>query len=151
MANHGLLVDTGYFFALYTERDEHHSAAKRKQDLLEQWPIVLPWPVLYETMNTRFVKMPGVLARFGAIVVRPDTVLLDDSPYRDRSYRTAMETASQRPFSLVDAVLRAIVEDTNVSISAMLTFNPRDFYDVCQKHRVALPCQDETGFPARPR
>lgn len=144
VVNSGLLVDTGYFIALYTERDEHHSAAKRKQGLLERWPIVLPWPVLYETMNTRFVKMPGALARFGAILVHPDTVLLDDSPYREGSYRTVGETAPQRYFSLVDAVLRAIIEDTNVSISAMLTFNPRDFHDVCRKHRVALPCQDES-------
>lgn len=31
--------------------------------------------------------------------------------------------------SLVDAVLRAIIEDTNVA--AMLTFDKRDFHEVC--------------------
>ncbi len=41
--------------------------------------------------------------------------------------------------SLVDVVLRAIIEDTNVVVTAMLTFNKRDFNDVCRQHSVELP------------
>lgn len=144
MGNSGLLVDSGYFFALYTEGDTDHASAKSVQDLLDSLPVVLPWPVLYETMNTKFVKRPGVLARFDILVGRHDTLLVDDSTYRERSYRTVVGANGGRPFSLVDAVLRAVIEDPNVAISAMLTFNPRDFHDVCRNHQVALPCQNIT-------
>ena len=151
MGNSGLLVDSGYFFALCTEGDTDHASAKSVQGLLDSLPVVLPWPVLYETMNTRFVKRLGVLAGFDALVGRPNTLLLDDSTYRERSYRTVVGTHGGRPFSLVDAVLRAVIEDPNVAISAMLTFDPGDFHDVCRNHRVALPCQNRTRSLPRQR
>jgi len=136
----GLLVDTGFFVALYDERDRHHSSARKKRELLDVWPVVLPWPVLYETVSTRFSKRPGNLTRFNAIVAKPDTVRLDDGPYREKSYTSALTWANnRRHLSLVDCVLRAIVEDPNVRIEAMLTFNPGDFHDVCRECRVELP------------
>ena len=44
-----------------------------------------------------------------------------------------------RSLSLVDAVLPAIIEDTNVAVAAMLTFNKRDFHDVCRQRAIELP------------
>lgn len=52
-----LLVDTGYFFALFDPGDQYHEEAVKKQEWLDELPIVLPWPILYETLNTRFVKI----------------------------------------------------------------------------------------------
>ena len=78
------------------------------------------------------------MARFDALITSSDTALLDDSPYRVEAYRTVARNAC-RPLSLVDAVLRAIIEDTNVAVAAMLTFNQRDFSDVCRQHSVEVP------------
>ena len=140
--NGGLLVDTGYFIALHDERDEHNATAKRHERLLELHPVVLPWPVLYETINTRFARRPAVLTRIDAIVAKETTVLLDDSRYREAAYRQVMRNSRKRSLSLVDAVLRAVIEDVNVQISALLTFNEGDFYDVCGQLRVELPCRN---------
>ena len=134
----GLLVDTGFFIALYDERDSHHAEAQDKQKLLDLYAVILPWPVLYETINTRFSRRRGIMARFDAIITSDTTALLDDSPYRIEAYR-AVALNVRRPMSLVDAVLRAIIEDTNVAVAAMLTFNQRDFNDVCRQHAVELP------------
>ena len=134
----GLLVDTGFFIAMYDERDSHHAEAQDKQKLLDVYAIILPWPVLYETINTRFSRRRGIMARFDAIIRSSNTVLLNDSPYRAEAYRTVVRNV-RRPLSLVDAVLRAIIEDTNVAVAAMLTFNRRDFNDVCRHHSVELP------------
>jgi hypothetical protein len=41
--------------------------------------------------------------------------------------------------SRVDAVIRAVNEDTNVAIAPMLTFNGRDSNDVCRQHSVEMP------------
>ena len=135
----GLLVDTGFFFALRDSRDQHHASANARKDLLDGSRIVLPWPVLYETLNTRFVGLPGAIDWFNRLVLSPATELLDDSQYRDDCYRTVSANARQkRRLSLVDTVLRSIIGDGNVRIAGLLTFNPRDFVDVCRQHRVEM-------------
>lgn len=143
--NGGLLVDTGYFIALHDERDEHYATAKRHEHLLELHSVVLPWPILYETINTRFAKRPRVLMQIDAIVAKRSTLLLDDSPYRETAYRQVLQFSRKRPLSLVDAVLRAVIEDVNVHVSALLTFNTGDFYDVCWPLHVELPCHISTA------
>ena len=139
--NGSLLADTGYFIALYDERDEHYTMAQRNKRLLDLHPVVLPWPVLYETINTRFARKPSVLTRIDSIIAKADTLLLDDSPYREGAYRQVQHTSRKRPLSLVDAVLRAVIEDENVRIAGLLTFNVKDFYDLCYPRHVDLPCQ----------
>ena len=142
--NGSLLADTGYFIALYEQRDEHYAMAQSNKHLLDLHPVVLPWPVLYETINTRFAKRPDVLRRIDAIIMKADTLLLDDSPYREGAYRQVQQTFCRRPLSLVDAVLRAVIEDENVRIGGLLTFNAKDFYDLCYPRHVDLPCQAGT-------
>ena len=137
----GLLIDTGYLIALFEKKDEHHKAARRNKHLLETHPVVLPWPVLYETINTRFAKRSHILTSIHVILAKEDTLRLDDSPYREAAYRQ-VRTSRQRPMSLVDAVLRAVIDGKTVPISALLTFNPKDFDDLCREHRVVLPCQN---------
>ncbi len=134
-----LLIDTGFFIALFNERDQHHASACKLGEWLDILPIILPWPILYETINTRLARQPANLARFDAIAQLPETILLDDSPYRSESYATVLApTRPKAPLSLVDAVLCNIIEDVNVPISAMLTFNERDFLQICYEYNVEL-------------
>ena len=138
-SNRSLLVDTGFFFALYDEREDRHADALKMQEWLEALVVVMPWPVLYETMNTRFARRRDIMTRFDALVSSRDTLLVDDSSYRSRAYGQAV-ASSQRgePVSLVDAILQAIIGDVNIPIAAMLTFNRRDFAAVCAQHSVEL-------------
>lgn len=134
-----VLVDTGFFIALFNERDQHHASARRLEEWLDFVPIVLPWPILYETVNTRLARRPQNLAKFGAIVRLPETLLLDDAPYREDSFAAVLaQNPARGPLSLVDAVLCNVIEDVNVPISAMLTFNDRDFLAVCHENNVEL-------------
>ena len=139
-SNNTLLVDSGFFFALLDPRDQHHAAAREKQDWLEMLSIVMPWPILYETINTRFTRRPGTIARFESIIHAPETEFLDDGPYRLEAYEDtlAQAKAQRHAMSLVDSVLCAILADTNVRIDAMLTFNFRDFSPVCNRRGVEL-------------
>ena len=142
LPNSTLLVDSGFFFALFDPRDQHHSDACEKQDWLESLSVVVPWPILYETINTRFVRRPETLVRFETILRAHDTVLLDDSPYRLDAYEDVLaqaKTQRQRnAMSLVDSVLCAILADPNVRIDAMLTFNSSDFGHICNVQKVEL-------------
>lgn len=136
---HRLLVDTGFFFALYNDRDSRHRAARMHQHWLEELPIVLPWPILYETVNTRLARRRHHVAQFDAVVSGTRTTLLDDTPYRAGCYRTVSSQVSLG-VSLVDAVLQSVIEDTNVDIGAMLTFNARDFAALCAENQVEILC-----------
>ena len=134
-----VLVDSGFFMALFNERDQHHASARRLEEWLDFVPIVLPWPILYETVNTRLARQPQNLAKFGAIARLPETLLLDDAPYREDSFAAVLaQNPARGSLSLVDAVLCNIIEDVNVPISAMLTFNDRDFLAVCHENNVQL-------------
>ena len=140
-SNKTLLVDSGFFFALLDPRDQHHAAACETQDWLEMHSLIIPWPILCETINTRFTRRPETIARFESIIRAPGTEYLDDSPYRLGAYKTTLAQAKSRrnAMSLVDLVLCAILADTNVRIDAMLTFNFRDFRHICYARKVELP------------
>lgn len=142
-----LLVDSGFFIALLDPRDRYHTEAGKKEEWLDIYSLVVPWPVLYETVNTRFTRQmtrrPANRARFEHLVLRsePQTIRLDDSSYRHKAYADTLAQAKEpggSTRSLVDAILHAIIEDPEVHIDAMLTFNLRDFGTVCQSNRVAL-------------
>ena len=134
-----VLVDSGFFIALFNERDQHHASARRLEGWLDSMSIVLPWPILYETVNTRLARRPQDMAKFAAIVRLPETLLLDDAPYREDSFAAVFaQNLARGPLSLVDAVLCNIIEDVNVPISAMLTFNDRDFLAICHENNVEL-------------
>ena len=101
-----VLVDSGFFFALFDPRDPWHTQAKSKAEWIEAFRVIVPWPILYETVNTRLARRPDPVARFERILRRPDTELLDDSPYRLDAYENtlARAKAQREPASLVDSV-----------------------------------------------
>ena len=135
-----ILVDSGFFFALFDPRDAWHIQARSKAEWIEAFRVIVPWPILYETVNTQLARRPDRVARFERIIRRPDTELLDDSPYRLEAYENtlARAKAQREPASLVDSVLQAVLGDVNVRVDAMLTFNPRDFESVCRSRGVEL-------------
>ena len=139
-SNRTLLVDSGFFMALFEPRDQHHKDACEKRDRLKFSSFIVPWPILYETINTRFVRRPKTIVQFESLLRTHNTVLLDDSSYRYSVYKNVLARAKtqRHAMSLVDAVLSAILDDTNVRIHAMLTFNRRDFGPICRKRGVEL-------------
>ena len=63
-----LLTDTGYLIALYGPGDDYHRVEKARESfrmIFEQSQnvLVLTWPVLYETLNTKLSKCMDVVER----------------------------------------------------------------------------------------
>ena len=148
-----ILVDSSFFFALFNPEDDFHSKALKEQDTLDKFPIIVPWPILYETINSKFVKSPETIKSFENIMRRPDAEFLDDSKYRDEAYQKTLALAKRGyrreedgPRSLVDSVLHTILEDVNVRISAMLTFDDNDFRYICARRDVELIPSDSEAY-----
>jgi predicted nucleic acid-binding protein len=125
-----VLTDTGFWTGLFEERDEHHhhAATEIYQHIFSSpAQILIPWPSLYETVNTRAVRNNVFLEGIMGIVQH--AYLLDDAPYR----QDAIGRLSDYPrYSLVDRVIHYMLEDANLFVDYFVTFNTRDFSYVCQ-------------------
>jgi predicted nucleic acid-binding protein len=133
-----VLTDTGFWYAFYDARDPYHKQAEGKGDLLETSTVLLPWPCLYETINTRFVKNTMAVRRFEALLRQGHAIRLPDEPYRELALEAVMTTVASRSMALVDMVIRIILDDINVRKHGLLTFNQRDFSDLCRKHQIEM-------------
>ena len=130
---------------MFDPRDERWGQTEKKEELLERFAVVIPWPTMYETLRTRMVNNQGAMQRFEDYLKRPHLTLLDDTPYREDALRLTL-TCSLRPgrrpihkaLSMVDCLIRLILEDANVNVSYLATFNDRDFWDVCGKRRIEI-------------
>ena len=102
--------------------------------------VVIPWPVFYETLNTRFARNLPALRQFEIFLKRPGIDFLDDTPYRQEALNRVFEWLLQRsrPFSATDCVLRLILDDVAIRIDFLAIFNERDFADVCRRRGVEL-------------
>jgi predicted nucleic acid-binding protein len=125
---------------MFDRSDQHHSEAKDKVEVLERFQIVLPWPTLYETLRTKFVKNSVALGQFERFLKRPNVTHLDDSSFREAAFEMALESSlrQRRPLSMVDCLIRLLLEDGNTRISYLVTFNERDFADVCWRKGVEI-------------
>jgi hypothetical protein len=135
-----VVIDSGFWFALLDERDQYFREAQLKADAILRLTYLLPWPVLYETLCTRFVRRPASIARFESFLKRPNAKLLDDAKYRDASLDQVLEAArgGKRSISLVDMVIRSVLEDVNVKVNGLVTFNVPDFADVCRRRGIPI-------------
>jgi hypothetical protein len=138
--NETVLIDTGFWIALFDERDPMHSAVTEREGFLELATPLVPWPTVYETLRTRFVRRPIWMAGLDQLLRRLPAGFVDDGPYRASAYALAVEFSvhRKRPISMVDVLCRLLIEDPNVRIDYMLTTNPDDFADVCGEHGVEL-------------
>ena len=135
-----LLADTGFWIALYDARDQHHADARERAELLEQHHVILPWPVIYETLRTRMVRCPKRLRMFENHLRTIRWSELDDKTYRPQALELCFESSLERdrPLSMVDCALRLILDDRNIKTDFFVTFNPRDFHDVCRRRQIEL-------------
>ena len=135
-----VLVDTGFWIALFDPRDQHHQEAGAKEDYLERLALVLPWPTVYETVRTRLVRRPDWVLSLDRRLKKPNVELIDDREYREDAYLYAVQysTRRRRPISMVDMLCRLVIEDPCVRVDYVLTTNAPDFADVCRSCGVEL-------------
>ena len=134
-----VLVDSGFWLGLCDSQDQWHNQAKAVAKELSVFKLLLPWPTFYEILSTRFVKKSHQIEKFMTELKRVNHQKIDDSKYRETALsQTVFSAREGRALSLVDSVLRQMLFDETLHIKAIVTFNPRDFSDVC--HRQGIQC-----------
>ena len=137
-----ILVDTGVWIALCDFRDRmvDEDTINDIYARIKVHSIVVPWPVAYETLRTRFVRNRLALQRFEHEMKSPRVVLVDDAPYRDQAISLSIDSSlrRRRPLSMVDCLIRLLLDDLATKIRYLVTFNPGDFADICAGRRIEL-------------
>lgn len=135
-----ILVDTGFWYALFDKSDSHYNKAQEIANKLQYGKIIMPFPILYETLNTRFCKNKGWVSIFNTSYINVDTTrVISDDKYRVNALsQTIMFSNNGRALSLVDVIIREMLDDVNLNIKSLITFNPKDFDDVCRSKGIEL-------------
>jgi predicted nucleic acid-binding protein len=144
-----ICADAGFLIALYDSRDSHHEHAAARFDSLFapeslRHVLLAPWPILYESLNTRQARRKSALQQLSTdwnILERNDQlILLNDEAYRDQALQDYLEIYAEGPrsLSLADRVIRAVLADPANQIGGLLTYNARDFSDVCAAQQIQL-------------
>lgn len=140
-----ICVDAGFLIALYDEADAYHSQANdyfTDYFASTQNHLLIAWPILYETISTRMVRNRRRMDNFNrdwkTFQLQQRLILLDDREFRESAIdecfaETRNSLQHYRSLSLTDRVLRNILSEINIKIDLFITFNVRDFYDVCGK------------------
>ena len=137
-----ILVDTGVWYAIFDPRDRpsDREAINELAEQITSMTVVIPWPITYETLCSRFVKNRLALEGFERLLKSPKTVFLDDTPYRNAALDHSISSSLQlgRPLSLTDCLLRVVLDAPETRINYFATYNLRDFHDVCAKQGVEV-------------
>jgi predicted nucleic acid-binding protein len=133
-----ILVDSGFWFALWDVKDgdkqspDRHRLALRTSEKLGFNEFLLPWPTFYEILCTRFMRRRKLAEQFLTQLERPNFFKLDDTKYREAALAdTRFALTQRRELSLVDAILRQMLQDKTLMLQGIITFNVKDFGDIC--------------------
>ncbi|CEN54154.1 hypothetical protein [Capnocytophaga canis] len=135
-----VLIDSCYWFGLYDEKDQYHSESEGISEMLRDCTIVIPFPSLYEVLNSTFIRRRTALDSLENVIKSGKVSLLPDDKYRDSALENVYKVHKEPmpKISLVDSIIREILSDTNVRIDALVTYNEKDFKDVCDRRNITI-------------
>ena len=128
-----LIVDTGIWYALLDRTDYKAMYANTIKEIFDKHQLIVPYPSLYETINTKFIKNEYNQATnlFLYLSNHDKIILIPDDEYRDKALETVNSNLSKgKQYSLVDTIIRLMMEDVSLGDIAVITFNVGDFYGV---------------------
>lgn len=133
-----IIIDTGFWFALFDKTDQHHQQAIEIVDYLELGNILIPFPTLYETINSRFSERKDWFSEFEKILNKDNVKLIYDEDYKNDALDLSFESSlrKNRPLSLVDNIIRLMLNDDHIKIDYLISFNIKDFADVCRNNQI---------------
>jgi hypothetical protein len=94
---------------------------------------LFPFPCFYEIIRTRFLKNKERLHNFENLLKNSNVTYIDDTNYKDSALLKVYELNkhSYIKHSLTDAVIREMISDINIRMDYLVTFNVKDFADIC--------------------
>ncbi|AWH84556.1 hypothetical protein HYN59_05230 [Flavobacterium album] len=135
-----ILVDTGYWFGLLDPSDSYHQQAQEVAEIISDYTLIIPFPTLYEVLNSSFIKNKAALENLENLIKSEKTALIYDESYRDNALHNVYQVhKSPIPkVALVDSIIREILKDINIKVDGLVTFNVKDFKDLCDIRNISI-------------
>lgn len=146
-----VVVDSCFWFSLLKNRDsDYHNEAVKIYEMLNEIGVyfIIPYPSLYETINTRLMKEGHrEKARwfFTQLISNNHFVIAIDDVYRNAAFQSTISEQNDRGISFVDNIIREMLMDKASQIKALLTFNSKDFADLCYSNEIELINESYAG------
>lgn len=140
-----VIVDTGFWYSyLGTREQERHMVADKVFRRLEELEanFLIPFPTLYEAINTKLLKSKNRTKAnwfLRQLQSNPRFIKVPDDEYKDDAYLLTVSENNHRGYSLVDMIIRVMMEDDRLKIDFLLTLNIEDFIDVASRRGISIP------------
>jgi predicted nucleic acid-binding protein len=129
-----VLIDTGFWFAIYYKGDQYHKEATAIYNKIQNSQILIPWPTLYEVLNTDFINERIWVENFEKLLKKNNVKRIDDTKYKELALEESMSKSVEKGnISLVDGIIRQMLSDLDIKIEYFVTFNHKDFIDILKK------------------
>lgn len=121
-----ILVDTCFWIALYNP-EKHADKIESVEiisELIEGHEIVIPFPSLYEFLNSKFSRKNDAL-HFQKSISRTNYVKLDDKEFKEKALDNFFEKAinEYNDVSLVDEIIKEIIDSREFKIDFLISFD----------------------------
>ena len=136
-----VLTDSGFWIAYFENSDEHHHKAHEWANIIFNSPfiIICPFPSLYEFLNTRFARRSDRIEELEKLIKKLNIEYIYDDNYRFDLITNFITTNRYSPkLSSVDIIINKIIEDINIKIDFVVTFNEDDFKSACQGRNITI-------------
>lgn len=128
-----LIIDSGVWYAAFDQRDDKYVYSDKILNLLEMHELIVPFPSLYETINTRLLRNKYKQADylFEYLNDSKKVILVYDDKYREQALKSVSSNINHnKSYSLVDMIIRLMMEDSSLGHIAVVSFNIEDFIGV---------------------
>lgn len=127
-----ILTDTGFWIGYCNLKDRYTKNCNELMTEIRNDKLFIPWPVLYETVGTRLTRRFESMQRFkDKLDALDNDCFISDVEFRDDAFIFCKEQALKKGghFSLVDSVIRMIIESRKYNINRLFTVDS-DFDDL---------------------
>jgi len=135
-----IIVDTCFWIAYFEPTDNQHKNAREWSEVIFDYHVFCPFPTLYEFLNTRFSrKKNNQINEFDVLIKKKVISFIYDDDYRKNILNSYVDTNKYfSQFSLVDMIISRMIDDINLKIDYLFTYNSKDFIRICNKRNVEL-------------
>lgn len=131
------MTDTCFWLGLVDNADQHHNSSLAINELIKGHYIIFPFPSFYEIIRTRFLKDKRKLIALENFLKNSAVQYIDDTKYKDNALINVYKNKNAT-YSLTDAVIREMLSDINLKFDYLVTFNEKDFFDICNKRNIEI-------------
>jgi len=121
-----IVIDTGFWIALYdpTKDLKNSLEAEKMADEIEDEELVIPFPTLYEFVNSRLSRRDAKL-QFERLLSRPNVIKLSDAKYKEKALDNFFlkSKSEYSDISLVDEIIKLIIADKSLRIDYIAAFD----------------------------